>query len=171
MAEVNLNFDKDVLPVVRLRANAKFANDNDRPAKVADAVSEAWYLLQTAGPNATPKSLAFYAVRRVRAGRQFSQSSRSLTGPNPRRVDKAMRQEFDTAEFARDSDNPAELAALRIDFPDWFDNVLKDRQREICAALMQGDSTSEVAERFGVTLSAISQTRRWLVENWLAFTA
>lgn len=82
-----------------------------------------------------------------------------------------MRQEFDTAEFARDSDNPAELAALRIDFPDWFDNVLKDRQREICAALMQGDSTSEVAERFGVTLSAISQTRRWLVENWLAFTA
>lgn len=171
MAVVNLNFDKDVLPVVRARAQAKFAGDSDKPAKVADAVSEAWYLLQTAGENATPKSLAFYAVRRVKAGRQFSQSSRSLTGPNPRRVERSQQVEMATALIVRDSDNPAELAVLRIDFPEWFNTVLKQRQREVCEAMLQGDSTSELAERFGVTRGAISQTRRWLVENWLAYTA
>lgn len=171
MAESNLNFDRDVLPVVRRRANAKFVNDNDRPTKVADAVSEAWYLLQTAPVGATAQSLAYYAVRRVKSGRQFSQSSRSVTGPNPRRVVKAQRQEFNAAELSRESDNPAELAALRIDFPTWFNSQLNERKQAICEAFLQGDSTAELAERFGVTASAISQTRRWLVENWLAYTA
>ncbi len=170
MAESNLNFDKDVAPVARHWAKVTFARDSDRSAKTADVVSEAWVLYRTAGPDATADSLAWYAVRRVAIGRQFSQSARSLTEFNPRRVVKATRMKLAT-DIVGSGDDPAELAALRIDFPEWFNTQLNERKQEICEAVLQGDSTAELAERFGVTPGAISQVRRWLVENWLAYTA
>lgn len=171
MAESNLNFDTDVLPVVRRYARKAFSNDRDRSTKTADAVSEAWRCLQVAGPRATAKSIAWYAVQRVKVERHFQQSSRSVTGPNPRRRAKANRSGFDVGLLARESDDPANVAAMLIDFPAWFNDALKQRQREICTALIEGHTTTEVAERFGVTLGGVSYYRRWLVENWLAYTA
>jgi len=166
----NPNFDTDVLPVVRLYAKVAFANDNDRPTKTADCVSEAWRLFSAITKPVPAKSIAWYAVRRVKAGRHFQQSSRSITGPNPRRRAKAERSEFDVGKLAKVGDNPALVAAMLVDFPAWFEQ-LNLRQKEACVAMLMGESTAELAEQFGVSPGAVSQTRRWLVENWLAFTA
>lgn len=172
MATSNLNFDKDVVPHVRRYAKVAFSHDKDRPEKTADSISEAWRWTQVAGPQATAKGIAWYAVHRVKAGRHFTQSERSITGPSYRKQVKAkQRNDVDVAELESIGDDPAKLAAMRIDFPVWFNDELRQRKREICAAMLMGYSTQEIAEQFGVSWSAISQTRRWLVENWLAFTA
>lgn len=170
MAVPDLNFDTDVLPVVRKYAAIAFYGDSDRPTKMADMVSEAWLVFQTAGPKATPDSIAWYALRRVNSGRHFQQSGRSITGPNPRRVKKGTRKGFDVGSLAAVKDRPAKLATLRIDFEAWF-NTLNHHQQTICIGAILGDGTAEMADKFGVTPSAISYMRRWLVENWLAYTA
>lgn len=134
MAESNLNFDKDVLPVVKRRAESKFAFYSDREERIADAVSESWRITQNANPKATPGSIAFAAVVRVACGVHFIESAVSLTGPNPHRVTRPSRsgEEFD---LVGNDDDPADLAALRVDFAEWFAQR-NQRSKAILMALL-----------------------------------
>ncbi len=63
-----------------------------------------------------------------------------------------------------------ELAAFRIDFPAWR-ACIKHRDRAVLDALASGDSTSDVAERFGISPSRVSQLRREFLESWQSFHA
>jgi hypothetical protein len=56
-------------------------------------------------------------------------------------------------------------AAFNIDFAEWL-GTLSPRDREMALGLMAGDSTTEAAERFGLTQGRISQKRRQLAESW-----
>jgi transposase-like protein len=47
--------------------------------------------------------------------------------------------------------------------------LLPARLRKIALTLARGESTSEAAEKFGVTASRISQLRVWLKESWDGF--
>ena len=57
---------------------------------------------------------------------------------------------------------------FRLDVPAWLD-TLKHRQRQVALRLAQGDSTTQVAAAFGVTMGRISQIRRELYRSWLGF--
>ena len=63
---------------------------------------------------------------------------------------------------------PADLAAFRIDFPDWL-GTLSGRDRRIVEDLAFGERTGDVAVKYGVSPSRISQMRRQLQEGWEAF--
>jgi hypothetical protein len=55
-----------------------------------------------------------------------------------------------------------------MDVGAWFATLTK-RMKEIAKDLAFGCSTSEVAEKHGVTAGRISQLRRSLEESWAAF--
>jgi hypothetical protein len=62
---------------------------------------------------------------------------------------------------------PDQVAA-KLDVGAWFATLTK-RMKEIAKDLAHGFSTSEVAEKHGVTPGRISQLRRTLEESWAAF--
>jgi DNA-directed RNA polymerase sigma subunit (sigma70/sigma32) len=157
------------LVAARRRARLVFAKRHDRAELIADAVSVAWELVQTAPPQATPQSVAWYATKRVKVGRQFSERQRSITGPNPRRLNKPARDEEWLTDVLDDSQNPAELAQVHLDFVAWLD-VLTDRERAMLAAFMNGERTSTLAARYGISHARVSQIRRELVDHWAVFT-
>ena len=162
------SFEPEVWPVVELMAQIRFWNDPDRETLVADAISVAWELTQDAPDNATPATLANFAVRRVAVGRQFKQSERSIDGPAHRGQVKPGRAFADFSAIGGPGDDPAELVAFRLDFAQWVAS-LTGRQRAMLRALAGGDRTREVAEKFGCTDGNVSQFRRRLKESWKAF--
>jgi len=62
---------------------------------------------------------------------------------------------------------PDQVAA-KMDVGAWFATLTK-RMKEIAKDLAFGFSTSEVAQKHGVTAGRISQMRRMLEESWLMF--
>lgn len=61
-----------------------------------------------------------------------------------------------------------DLVCTRLDFGSWFAS-LPGRMHAIAKDLAFGCSTSEVAQKYGVTASRISQLRRVLEESWANF--
>src|SRR4051812_15719701 len=90
MSDATLN-PTPFLVAARRRARMVFARRSDRAELIADTISTAWKMVQTAPPEATPRSIAWYATKRVKIGRQFSEGQRSIEGPNPQRFDKPQR--------------------------------------------------------------------------------
>jgi DNA-directed RNA polymerase specialized sigma24 family protein len=66
-------------------------------------------------------------------------------------------------------DNPADIAALRIDFAAWWP-TLTAQQQFVFVRAIGGESTPEIAEALGVSKGRVSQIRRALVESWERFT-
>ena len=62
----------------------------------------------------------------------------------------------------------ADQVAAKMDVGAWFATLTK-RMKEIAKDLAFGCSTSEVAEKHGVTAGRISQLRRVLEESWVEF--
>jgi hypothetical protein len=83
--------------VARFLAQAKrhaefvFRREPNKSELVADTVSTAWVMMLTMPPDAKPSSVARYAAGHVKVGRQFQESARSMTGPNPSRSAKPRR--------------------------------------------------------------------------------
>jgi hypothetical protein len=61
-----------------------------------------------------------------------------------------------------------DLAAFRIDFDAWL-RTLGRRDRKIIGAMVRGERTFAVAERFGVTAGRVSQLRRRYEREWHVF--
>lgn len=162
------SWEADVLPTTVRYARRQFRHYPRREEMVADAVSVAWEFFQTAPPAATARSLAKYAVKRVRSQRQFSESVRSLTGPHPRGQVKAARAVFDPQSLFRIHDNPARIACFRDYFRGWFAS-LSDRQQKVVELLASGETTQATAAKCGCTPGRISQLRRELAESWATF--
>lgn len=158
------------MEAARRIAERTFRTDPDRETKVADAVSVAWEFSQTPPPEATAGTIAVYAVRRVKTGRQFPRSVRSIDGPpvdpgrkNP--VRKPTRVLIDLGDLASCGDDPAVIAAVRHDTRVWWGELSK-RKQTIAAALAQGCSTGEAAVLAGVSDARVSQVRRELHDSY-----
>ncbi len=61
-----------------------------------------------------------------------------------------------------------EQVCFRIDFPAWL-QALSPRQRRIAQSLAEGHGTTDVAQKFGLSLARVSQLRRELSDNWRRF--
>lgn len=155
----------------RRLALKRFRFDPDREAKAHDAESTAWEFAITAPENATPSTIARFAVRKVAISRQFRQSTRSIDGPNdPRRAAKPERKSVELTRVIAPGDNPADVACFWLTFPDWLKS-LSPRNRRIALAMIQGEPTHLIAERFSLSSPRVSQLRRELQEDWEVFTA
>jgi hypothetical protein len=61
-----------------------------------------------------------------------------------------------------------EQVCFRLDFPAWL-NTLGDRDRRVVKDLMRGERALEVAHKFGVSPSRVSQLRREFQRGWTHF--
>jgi hypothetical protein len=123
---------------------------------------------------ATPSSLAWYSSRHVRRGRP---AGGRMNGKEPL---SRYGQISNNIEVERQSGNWINLmvqdkrapvvdqVAAKMDVGAWFATLTK-RMKEIAKDLAFGCSTSEVAEKHGVSAGRISQLRRVLEESWTAF--
>jgi transposase len=58
--------------------------------------------------------------------------------------------------------------AFRLDFPVWL-KIQNRRKRELAKLLAVGNSATEAAQRFCVSIARISQLRSELQASWQAF--
>lgn len=165
------SFEEHVMPLVIGYAKWNFRGRPDRDEMVADAVSLAWEGYRTAGPEVTPSNLAWYAIRRARVRRMFSESCRSLDGPVTRcGVVKPQPVQITLESLAGRSDDPADVAAMRIDVPVWT-ATLTEFQFAVLARLLMGETTLAIAGQLDRSPARISQVRRELMDSWHLFTA
>jgi hypothetical protein len=124
--------------------------------------------------------LARFAVSQIRAGRRVGGklNSSDLSSPYAQkrknfklgRLDRYdSRNECWQEVLLADDRRPIlDQVAFRCDFPEWL-RTLPPRDRKIAKSLAKGESTSQAARRFGLTLGRVSQLRRELERSWLAF--
>jgi len=119
---------------------------------------------------ATP--LARFGVRQYRAGRL---TGGSVNGQDVGSVSCRLRgcrvESLDPwGEYLSETRHatPAEIAALRIDFRQWFASLSRRDQR-VVEALAHGERTGGVAERCHLTAGRVSQLRRELYHSWRLF--
>jgi hypothetical protein len=125
---------------------------------------------------ATPSSLAWYSSRHVKRGRP---AAAHMNGKDPlsryAQISHGIEVERQAgnwiATLVEDKRAPvADQVAAKLDVGAWFATLTK-RMKEIAKDLAFGRSTSEVAEKHGVTAGRISQLRRVLEASWSEFQA
>ncbi len=175
-----------MLPTIQRHARIAFRHlDKEaREEAVAEVVAHAVVayvaLVQRGAVNlAYPTVLAAHGIKRVKIGRraatkmnckdvssEYGQLKKGITMERLDRFDREQGWQEILLEDRRSG--PAETAASRIDVAEWF-RRLRPRDRRIAKALAVGHSTSQVARRFHVTPSCISQKRRAYLESWMEF--
>jgi hypothetical protein len=160
------------------------------PAERADCVQDAlalawdWYCrLAARGRDATTfaAALASFAVRAVWSGRRVtgsesSQDVLSVTAKLRHGVkvfhlsESGLLAISSWQEAVTDNTRtpPDEQAVFRIDFPAWL-QTRSDRDQRLIADLAVGERTGDVARKFGLSASRISQLRRAFCEDWARF--
>jgi hypothetical protein len=124
--------------------------------------------------------LAMYAVKQYRDGRRvgtkmnssdvYSQHAQRRGNFSMQHIGLPGEQRYGWREqLTENCRTPVpEQAAFRIDFPEWLGS-LSVRDRRITEELAVGESTGDVARRFQVSPSRVSQMRRQLQDSWEAF--
>jgi hypothetical protein len=127
-----------------------------------------------------PTVLAGFAIKQVRAGRRVGgrlnvQDISSAYAQRKKDIKIERLDRFDSKKgfwqevIVEDDRTPVlDQVSFRIDFPIWLD-TLPPRDRQIAQSLAEGESTTDVARRFGLTLGRVSQLRRRFEKSWLAF--
>jgi hypothetical protein len=123
---------------------------------------------------ATASSLAWYSSRHVKrgrpaGGRMNGKEPLSRYGQISNDIDVDRQSSNWIDAIVEDKRAPvADQVAAKLDVGAWF-LTLTNRMKEIAKDLAFGCSTSEVAEKHGVSAWRISQLRRVLEDSWWAF--
>jgi DNA-directed RNA polymerase specialized sigma24 family protein len=174
----------------RVRAHAHYALrrvhcPDIRSDLMGEILALAWKHFRTLvqrgkDPTAFIATLALRCSQAVKAGRRLVGSDRSKDVMSPvarlrhgfevGSLDDQPREDDDLAEALADNTRSEvpDQAAFRIDFPRWR-RRLGVRNRRVMDALMTGEGTNAVAERFGLSQARVSQLRREFHESWEAF--
>jgi len=176
-----------MLPQIRSQARLAFRclRPNDRQEMIQEVIANAYCafvrLLRRGKANiAYASPLADYAIRQAIAGRRVGTqlNSRDITSRQSRVERGICIESLDT--FDREQGDwraaliqdrratPAETAAARIDVAAWLGS-LKLRNHRIALRLAMGDTATEVAHRFGLSLARVSQIRGSLRASWDRF--
>ncbi len=117
-------------------------------------------------------TLARYGVKQYRAGRLpgGSVNANDVGSARCRTLGCRVEPLDQFHESLCDTRNatPADVAALRVDFSDWY-RALSSRDRQVVDALAKGERTSHVATLCKLTAGRVSQLRRELYANWKEF--
>jgi hypothetical protein len=177
----------ELLPEIqgRLRQAFRHQDAEAREEAIADGTALcllAFRQLQKRGgtEHLTASNLTWYAAKQIRSGRS---ASCRLNANEPlaiyaqrRRGIRVQRLHTNTPEdglwidaLVQDRRSSVlDQVAAKLDVAAWF-KTLRQRTRRVAADLATGCTTSEVAKKYGVTASRISQLRRELAVSWQAF--
>jgi hypothetical protein len=188
-SEANRTAEPDFLEMLpTIRRAATYAFRHLRRAMREDLVAEviansfaAFRRLIARGKAALayPTVLAKFAIKQVREGRRVGAKLNILDARSPyaqRRKGFSVEQLPATTKHSRWQElvvedrhaSPAEVASFKIDFAAWLKR-LKRAKRQIVLRLVAGDTTSEVAGRFKLSLGRVSQLRKELHRDWSEF--
>ena len=157
--------------IARCIARREFRGRWDLETLMNDAESVAFELEATAPPDVKATAIGFLAAKRVKIGRQFRQSIRSITtGKADRRSKRPHFQQvdLDLNEIADVGTPPSLSVPGWMDYQVWI-RRLGAKRRKIANALSMGESTSSVARMAGVSDGRISQMRREFMLDWNKF--
>jgi hypothetical protein len=156
-----------------------------REEAVQEALAHAyWFVVLLALKNrldlAYATILGKYAIAHVRSGRRFtggdekhdvlSHHAQRVHGFGVRRLDHRPKDGDSWREaVAEDRRTPVpDQVAFRLDFPRWL-ATHSARDRAIARQLADGERTTDVAQRFRLSMGRISQLRREFAESWERF--
>ncbi len=178
-----------MLPSIARHANIVFRHMPPEPREeaiqevVANALVAFVRLVELGKTDiAYPSALARYGVAQVRSGRTVGTplnchdvSSRYAQIRKGIRVTSLDRFDHESGEWkeaviqdTRRASVP-DIVSFRVDFTDWL-NSLRNRDRQVTEELAVGERTSDVAYKFNLSSSRVSQLRRDLHRSWEAFT-
>jgi hypothetical protein len=174
-----------ILPVIQRYALWKFAGCDpcQREEKSAEAVAAAFVsyvslVKRGRDEQVTAKNIAYFAVKRVRSGRRVGGSQDKARDVLSNRNGVTVAR-FGTirdlpnsmhAALAENARSPVpEQVAFRIDFPA-FSAGQPRKKREVAELLAIGNRAKEVSRLVGVSPSRVTQIRRGLQRDWLAYT-
>src|SRR5436190_12271541 len=178
----------EMLPTIRRAASYAFrhlrrAVREDLLAEVIANAFAAFRRLVERGKAALafPTVLAEFAIRQVREGRRVGskRNVRDVLSPYAQHrkgfsvqplPESAAQSEWQDLVVEDRHASPAEVAGFKIDFSDWLKR-LKRSKRQVALRLVAGDTTTEVAGHFQLSLARISQLRRELHQDWDEFQA
>ena len=130
---------------------------------------------------AYPQVLSMYAVRQIRDGRRVGKkiNSNDVYDVHARVIGnyqlnyigspRSQRAGWQAQLVENKRTSPATLAAFRLDFGAWLPSLPR-RDRSMAEDLGMGERTGDVAKKYGVSPSRVSQMRRQLEESWEEFT-
>lgn len=177
----------ELLPQIRVHARIAFRSENPerREELIAEVLANCWVAftrLMDRGLDDViyPTPLAKFAIRQVRSGRKvggslnvndvssgYAQKAKGFVLESLDRFDQ-QRGEWREILIEDRHAGPAETAASRIDVGEWLD-FLPRKTRKVAETLASGETTKRAARKHGVSPGRISQMRRELMDNWLAF--
>ena len=176
----------EMLPTIREQARLAFHSSRPeaREDLIAETVANAFCiylrLVERGKENlAFPTPLAWYAIKRARAGRRVGSklNVRDITSEYCQQTKSLSVERLDHYNDRRGwrevlvedrHAGPAEIAAARIDVRDWLKSLPK-RNRRIAEKLALGETTRCVARMFGITAGRVAQLRREFENAWLRF--
>jgi hypothetical protein len=119
-----------------------------------------------------------YAILRYKEGRRFAGSSTiDVTSERTQTMGRSevccfsqiIDEGKDTMDFMEDRrTNVAGSAQFKLDFEEWLRRQTP-RDRKIILDLMVGETTGDVAKKYGVSAGLISQYRKRYGNNWNAY--
>jgi len=178
-------FAERVLPIVERHARIVFRftrrRGDDYADAIADCVAYAWqaYIFAVRRgkqPWRFPNMLATFAAQRTKCGRKVGKRMQAKDVYSAARTQRVqldyLADEPNWQEAVEDdTETPvAEQAAFRIDFAAWLE-TLSPRDREIAETLAVGHSATDVAQRFALSCTRVTQIRQELMAEWERYTA
>ncbi|MHB1424094.1 MAG: hypothetical protein ACYC3I_13030 [Gemmataceae bacterium] len=189
LAHLQASFLALVLPKVLSHGRIYFRDiqcPNRREDAIQDMIGLAWQWhlrLAERGKDATafPTALASYAARAVKSGSRVAGQERANDVLSPVAQQRhhffvGRLPDFETltvhplCEALHDNTKspPDETVSFKLDFTAWLAS-LTERDRSIVEDLMIGERTRDVANKYQISPARISQKRRELCQDWLAF--
>jgi len=164
-----------MLPKIDKIGRRCFHGRHDADDRLQDLRGLIWQALlrciESGNDRFTESTLIYYACRQVRSGRGLCRASTaSIDG---RRAHDVGRRAVTMAEFIDPREDPADIAAFRIDVPEWIAALPASLRRTLLAILQAGPDGrgKDIAEDLGVSQARVSQRRRELVAHWERFTS
>jgi len=186
-AEVNKKF-LELMPKITRKASIAFKDyDPDRKENAVQSVLVTAFinLKQLAAKGrleeayATP--IARFAIMSYRCGRigGVPDNSKDVMNDRCRYVGRSriehsglaleITDSFESEATARDARYPVhKTVQLRIDYSDWCRSQSRT-DRKIIKDLSKGETTNNVAKKYGVAPSTVSTWRRWYADSWNEF--
>lgn len=179
-----------MLPTIGTIARRAFRawNYSDREELVAEAIASSFVqycglLARGAADRAFATPLGHYGVRHAHVGRRVGGhlNRDDVSSAYCRRHRKVSLLRLTLPSSSNQSTwkelvvedrraSPAEVAAVRVDFQQWLDQ-LPEREHRIALYLASGEPTCNAAAHFGVSSGRLSQIRAELRASWEAFQA
>jgi len=169
----------NLVPELERMATARFLylREEAREEAVQNAICLTWqnyhvFILKGMADPGIIKSILWFSIKQTRSGRALTRSgnTNAKDASTAAKRGKVKFVRVQLKHFVSDNTPIPDAVSFRVDVPAFFSS-LTQRQRSIAEDLMSGMTTTECADKYGLTLGRISQFRTWFKEQFDLFLA